>query len=172
VARDALSVYLNPANPIADLSLTELRGIFSGTIVDWGEVGGLAGPIVPVVRPPASGTAQFFRDHVLAGTGFAPTARVMPRTADVVEVVTSNSGAVGFGGLVQGSELVHARLDGVAPTAATVRDGSYPLARYLYFYATAPPTGAVKSFTDWCVSPAGQQVVAEVGFIPPWTAPG
>lgn len=171
VARDALSVYLNPENPVRALALDELRRIFAGAIADWRDLGGPSAAIIVVVRPPSSGTQQFFRDHVLQGAAFSPAARVARRTDDVARVVAQEPGAIGFGGLVFGAALTHAAIDGVAPTPASARDGSYPLARYLYFYATAPPRGATKVFTDWCVSPAGQAVVAEVGFIPLWPAP-
>jgi phosphate transport system substrate-binding protein len=168
LARDALSVYLHPDNPVRDLSLDELRRVFGGEVASWAALGGRDEPILAVVRPPTSGTHRFFREHVLGGEGFASVARVAARTADVVEAVGTTPGAIGFGGLVFGPGLVHARIDGVAPTAGAVRDGSYPLARYLYYYATAPPSGPTKAFTDWCVTPAGQAVVAETGFIPLW----
>jgi phosphate transport system substrate-binding protein len=125
--------------------------------------------VTVVVRPPTSGTYRFFRDHVLDGDDFAPSAVEVSRTRDVVEAVADSPAAIGFGGLVYGNELVHCRIDGVGPSVESVRDGTYPLARYLYFYSTEPPAGATKVFTDWAVSPAGQAVVTEVGFVPLWT---
>ncbi len=168
LARDALSVYLHPDNPVQSLTLDDLRQIFRGETTNWLPLGGRDEPIVAVVRPPTSGTHWFFRDHVLAGEDFPAAALVAARTVEVVGAVATSPGAVGFGGLVFGRGLVHARIDGVAPTVEAVRDGSYPLARYLYFYAAAPPQGAVREFTDWCIGPAGQAVVAEVGFVPLW----
>jgi phosphate transport system substrate-binding protein len=171
VARDALSVYLHPSNPVDDLSMNELRGLFAGSIVNWRAVGGRVEAVVPVVRPPSSGTYRFFRDHVLRDRGYTAGARTAVRTRDVEALVGQLPGGVGYGGLAFGRDLLHCRIDGVAPTAATVRDGSYPLARYLYFYAAQPPTGRVRDFTDWCIARRGQELVAAAGFIPLWIPP-
>lgn len=171
VARDALSVYLHPSNPVNDLTLGQLRGVFAGTITSWAAVAGAEAPVVPVVRPPSSGTYRFFRDHVLRGLAYASSARTAVRTSDVVRMVAGDPSAIGYGAIVYGRELTHCRLDGVAPSVQSVRDGSYPLARYLYYYAAEPPEGKVAAFTDWCVGPSGQAVVSEVGFVPLWALP-
>jgi phosphate transport system substrate-binding protein len=170
VARDALSVYLNPANPVRSLSLEDLRSIFTGVITDWSEAGGEARPIVVVIRPPSSGSHRFFRDHVLRGAAYAPSARTEVRTADVVAAVRSDAAAVGYGGLAQGPELIHCAVDDVEPTVENLRDGRYALARYLVFYSVAPPEGIVRDFVDWCLGPEGQTIVNEAGFIPLWSA--
>jgi phosphate transport system substrate-binding protein len=170
LARDALSVYLNPANPVRTLSLEDLRSIFTGAITDWSEAGGEARSIVVIIRPPSSGSHRFFRDHVLRGASFAPSARTEARTADVVEAVRADAAAVGYGGLAQGPELIHCAVDDVEPTVASVREGRYPLARYLVLYAVAPPEGDVGAFVEWCLGPQGQAIVEEVGFIPLWSA--
>jgi phosphate transport system substrate-binding protein len=172
VARDALSVYLHPSNAVEDLTMIELRDLFAGVVTDWSEVGGAEAAVVPVVRPPSSGPYRFFRDRVLGGLEYAPKASTAVRTADVVARVKDEPGAIGYGAIIYGRDLVHCRLDGVAPTIESVRDGSYPLARYLYLYAASPPTGAMRQFTDWCATPAGQQVVADVGFVRLWGPSG
>jgi phosphate transport system substrate-binding protein len=169
VARDALSVYLNPANPVRNLSLGDVRSIFSGAITDWSEVGGLSQPIVVVIRPPSSGSHRFFRDHVLRGGPYASSAMSRLRTADVVDAVQSDPAAVGYGGLAQGDDLVHCAIDGVDPNETNLREGRYALARYLVFYAAAPPEGNARAFVEWCLGPRGQEIVREVGFIPLWT---
>jgi phosphate transport system substrate-binding protein len=168
IARDALSVYLHPTNPIRDLSFDQLAMIFAGKVTRWSEVGGNDLPIEVVVRPPNSGTYRFFKDHVLKGQEYAAGATSAARTNDVVDLVAARPGAIGYGGLVYGQDLVHCRLGGIDPSPESVRNGSYPLARYLYFYATQPPAGRNKEFLDWCVSPAGQEVVADIGFVPLW----
>jgi phosphate transport system substrate-binding protein len=168
IARDALSVYLHPTNPVAELSLDELRSLFAGGIANWSELGGRDQEVVVVVRPPNSGTHRFFRDHVLKGDEYADGALTVSRTADVVRAVAGDPAAIGYGGIIFGEGLRHCRIGGVEPSSVTVRAGSYPLARYLYLYAAAPPRGWIKSFVDWCTAPEGQQVVQEVGFIPLW----
>jgi phosphate transport system substrate-binding protein len=168
IARDALSVYVNPSNTVRDLSLDQLRAIFSGRITRWSDVGGPDEPIVVVLRPPSSGTYRFFREHVLKDADYSPAAMAAIRTGDVVAAVRERPGAVGYGAVIHGTDLPRVRVEGVDASVENVRTGSYPLARYLYFYATAPPEGTNKQFLDWCVGPEGQAVVADVGFVPLW----
>jgi phosphate transport system substrate-binding protein len=168
IALDAIVIYLHPANSVRELSTDELRRIFLGEISSWQELGGEWVPIVPVVRPPHSGTQRFFRDHVLMGADASTEAVVLPRNEDVAAWVRDHPEAIGYGGMVFGRDLVHCALDGVAPDHSTVRDRSYPLSRYLYYYGVAPATGPVDEFLDWCLDEEGQRVAAEAGFIPLW----
>ncbi len=169
VAQDALSVLLNPANPVRDLTLLQLKGIFTGRIGTWVKVGGADRPIAVVTRPPNSGTFRVFQELVLDGEAYTARAASAPTTAAVAAVVRNDPAAVGYGGIAYGRDLVHCRIDGVAPAPAAVRDGSYPLARYLYLVTVRPPEEAAKAFVDWVVSPPGQRIVAEVGYIPLWS---
>jgi phosphate transport system substrate-binding protein len=168
VARDALSVVVHPSNTVRSLTLAQLAEVFSGRADDWSLVAGEVAPIETVVRPPSSGTHQFFRDHVLQGEAYSATARTAARPDDVISLVSLRPNAVGYGGLSHGAGVVQLRVDGVAATPETVRDGSYPLARYLYFYATRPPAGATKAFVDWCVGVRGQRVVETAGYVALW----
>jgi phosphate transport system substrate-binding protein len=171
VARDALSVFIHPANPIRDLDQDQLRALFTGESTNWSAVGGYEEQVVVVNRPPNSGTHRFFRDHVLRGTEYVADAVTVPRTVDVVSAVGAHPGAIGYGAVIFGTELPKVRIDGVEGSVDNVRDGSYPLGRYLYFYATAPPDGNNKLFLDWSLGPEGQAVVSEVGFVPLWMDP-
>jgi phosphate transport system substrate-binding protein len=168
VARDALSIYLNPENPVRDLTSAQLAAIFSGEITRWDAVGGPPDVVSVIIRPPSSGSHRFLRDHLLGAGSFAAGAAVVARTSDVVAAVEKSRGAVGFGGVAQGRHLTHCRIDGAEPSAADVRQGRYPLSRYLYFYAATPPSGAIRDFVDWCLGPVGQAVVEDVGFIALW----
>jgi phosphate transport system substrate-binding protein len=168
VARDALSVFVHPSNPIRDLDRGQLRALFSGAITRWSELGGADEQVVVVNRPPNSGTHRFFRDHVLRDAEYAPDAVTVSRTRDVVSAVEAHGGAIGYGAVIFGTELPKVRVDGVEASVANVRDGSYSLARYLYFYAVSPPDGNNKLFLDWCLGDDGQAVVSDVGFVPLW----
>lgn len=172
VAQDALSVYLNAANPVRDISLDQLRGLFSGSIRDWSLAGGPDLEVVVVVRPPTSGTHRFFRDHVLAGAPYTPESLTETTTRSVLGAVNRDRAAIGYGGIAFRLDgVVHASVNGVAPTIDNVRRGRYPLSRYLAFYTTEPPAGLARRFIDWCLGPEGQRVVAEVGYIPLWDRP-
>jgi len=167
-AQDALSVYVNRDNPVRGLTLAQVKAIFTRRITDWSEVGGRPEPIRVVVRLPSSGTHLFFRDVVLDGEPYTPYALPLPNTEAVVAEVAEERTAIGYGGLAYGAGVRHIAIDGVEPVAANVRAGRYPLSRYLALYTTAPPHGAVKRFVDWALSPDGQRVVAEVGYVPLW----
>lgn len=171
VAQDALSVFLNAANPVRDLSLDQLGGIFEGAITDWGEVGGNPGPVRVVVRPPSSGTHRFFRDHVLSGRPYVGGADSVPTTRAVLAEVAADPAAVGYGGVAYRLDgVVSVVVDGVEPTTENVGRGRYPLTRYLVFYTAAPPTGLTRRFIDWCLGAEGQQVAADVGYVPLWVS--
>jgi phosphate transport system substrate-binding protein len=169
IAEDALSVYLNRSNPVRDLSLDQLRAVFAGEARDWSEVGGDQGTIVVLIRPPASGTHRFFRDHVLHGGDYRTDARVLATTTEIVAAVAADPNAVGYGGVAYGPDLVHCAVDGVPPPGpATAGSRVYPLTRFLTLVAAAPPQGWARRFVDWCQGAEGQRVVAEVGYLPLW----
>jgi len=171
VARDALSVWVHPDNPIRDLSLDQLGGIFGGSLTSWSEVGGAERDITVVVRPPASGTFRFFRDRVLDGGAYSGRAVTAAATLDVVRRVAEDPTAIGYGGAAYGSDEVRVcAIDGAEPDSAIEGGGRYPLMRHLAFYTAAPPEGLARRFIDWCQSPAGQEVVAQVGYLPLWKA--
>lgn len=167
-AKDALSVYLHPANPLTDLTRDDLKRIFTGRVSDWSELGGPKLPVHVVNRQPNSGSYFFFRGHVLGDEEYGNAWATAPNTAAVVRAVSTDTGAIGYGGIAYGPELRHASIDGVAPTAEDVRSGAYPLARYLYLYAAGPLEGELRRFVDWILSDAGQRRVIEVGYIPLW----
>jgi phosphate transport system substrate-binding protein len=168
VAQDPLSVYLNPTNPVRDLSLDQLRRLFNGSTRSWSELGGDNVEVEVVLRPPSSGTYRYFRDHVLAGEGYSGQAVTVATTSDVVAAVKARPGGIGYGGVAYGEDVVHCAVEGVAPTAENVRDERYPLTRYLHLVTTEPPRGEVRRFIDWCQGRYGQQIVAEVGYLPLW----
>jgi hypothetical protein len=80
--------------------------------------------------------------------------------------VAQNPQAVGYGGIAYGADLVHCNINGVSPTEENVRNETYPIARYLYFYTIDKPQSMVKAFIDWVLSKEGQRVVKKVGYIP------
>lgn len=166
VARDALSVYLHPDNPVRVLTLDETRRIFTGEIEDWEGVGGTEAPIRVLNRNPASGTRHFFAQHVLLGDRYSRRAEVLPTTEAIVERVRRDPRAVGYGGIGYAEGIRTAAVDGVLPTPESVREGRYPIARYLFLYTALPPRGLVKELVDWVLGPRGQGVVEEVGYLP------
>jgi len=172
VAKDGLSVYVNDANPVTELSMAQLKDIYTGKVTDWKDVGGTPGKIIPYSRENSSGTYVFFKEHVLANADYTPRAQAMPGTAAVVNAVARDKASIGYGGAAysKGIKVVKVKKEpaspAVAPSDATIKDGSYPLSRPLFFYLRPKPSAAIKAFTDWVLSPEGQAIVVKVGYFP------
>jgi len=172
VARDGLAVYFNESNPMQKLSIEQLKAIYMGQVTNWKQVGGKDATIVLYGRENSSGTYVFFKDNVLGGRDFSPRVQTLPGTAAVVNAVSKDPNGIGYGGAAYAKGVKDcaiqkdAKSTAILPTAATVKDGSYPLWRHLYFYLRKKPEGDTKKFVDWVLSPAGQQLATQVGYFP------
>jgi phosphate transport system substrate-binding protein len=168
IAKDALNIYVNPNNPVKDLSINQLKDIYSGKTNNWAKLNGKDALIIPVVRNPNSGTYLYFMEHVLEGNEYTPNSVTEPTTKEIVKFVEDNENAIGYGGMGYKGNVVHAKINGVEPSENNVRNDTYPIIRYLHFFTTKTPGGAIKKFIDWVLSPSGQSVVRKSGFIPLW----
>lgn len=180
VAYDALAVYVSKDNPIDEISLDQLAQIFAegGTVTKWSQLGvkmpGVTDDeIVRVSRQSNSGTYEFFREHALAKKDFKLGSRDMNGSKEVVELVASTKTAIGYSGMGYATPSVKMlKLSAkkgepsVAPTAAAALDKTYPLARSLQVYTLGEPQGEIKKYIDWMLSPAGQKIVEESGYVP------
>ena len=172
VAKDGLSIYLNQANPIKELTLAQLRDIYTGTVTNWKQVGGDDAVIVLYGRENSSGTYTYFKDNVLMGKDYSARCQTLPGTAAVVNAVAKDPKGIGYGGaaFAAGVRDCGVKKDdksaAILPTAATVKDGSYPITRHLYFYTRIKPSGDTKKFVDWVLSESGQKLAVEVGYFP------
>lgn len=172
VAKDGLSVYLNDSNPLNELTMEQLKGIFTGKITNWKEVGGADVKIIPYSRENSSGTYVFFKEHVLENADYTPRAQNMPGTAAVVNAVAKEKFGIGYGGAAysKGIKVLKVKKDdkaaGIVPSDKTIKDGSYPLSRPLFFYTRAKPSADIKAFTDWVLGAEGQGIVTKVGYFP------
>lgn len=179
VARDAIAVIVNPNNPVSQLTLQQISDIYSGKISNWKEVGGEDRPIVRLSRETNSGTHVYFLENVLRlgkkgdKTLFATNTLLMPSSEGIIVEVRQNPNAIGYDGLGYVTPdlkviAVAKTAEGpfVAPSIVTVNDGSYPIARDLYMYTSNPPSGAIKDYLDFILTPEAQKIVAELGFVP------
>lgn len=172
VARDGLAVYVNAANPVSKLTIQQVQDIFTGKITNWKQVGGPDARIILYSRENNSGTYEFFKEHVLQGQDFSPTAQHMPGTAALVNAIAKDRWGIGYGGAAYAKnvkEVAIAEAPGkpyLLPTFENVVSGRYPISRFLYFYLRERPTGELKAFIDWVLSDDGQRVVSEVGYFP------
>jgi phosphate transport system substrate-binding protein len=168
VAKDALSIYLNPQNMVRDLSLKQLENIFTGKISNWQAVGGENAGINIITRSPNSGTYLYLQEHVLHGLPYTSKAQIKTSTNEVVRAVMNDIYAIGYGGTAYGEEVIHCRIEGIEPTVENVNNDTYPIVRYLYLYTIDTPDGEIKAFLDWVQDLPGQAIVARSGYIPLW----
>ena len=172
VARDGLSVYVNAANSVKELTMDQLRLIFTGKITNWKEVGGPDAKMIVYSRENSSGTYVFFKEHVLKNADYSQRAQSMPGTAAVVNAVSKEKNGIGYGGAAyaKGIRVLNIKKDdaspAVEPNLANVQSGSYPLSRPLFFYLRNKASGDIKAFIDWVLSAEGQEIVTKVGYFP------
>ena len=170
-AKDGLSVYLNKSNKISELTIEQIGAIFSGKITNWKELGGNDASIKLYGRESSSGTFDFFKEHVVK-TDFSPRCNTLPGTAAIVNAISRDINGIGYGGAAYAEGVKDCKVKkdantkGVYPTAATIKNKTYPISRYLYMYLRERPTGETKAFIDWILSPAGQKLVVETGYFP------
>lgn len=171
-AKDGLSVYLNDANPVKELTLDQIKKIYTGQIKNWHEVGGPNSKINVYGRENSSGTYVYFKDFVLSGQDYTASMQSLPGTAAVVNAVAKDKFAIGYGGAAYAKGIKYAKVKKDAnspayePSAETVKSGQYPITRFLYMYTKSKPTGAMKDYIDWILSSEGQKWVVKVGYFP------
>jgi phosphate transport system substrate-binding protein len=172
IAKDGLSVYLDEQNKVSELSIDQLKQIYTGKITNWKQVGGNDSKIIVYGRENSSGTYVYFKDNVLGGADYTPSMQSLPGTAAVVNAVSKDKNAIGFGGAAYAKGIKFAavkkddRSTGYLPTTENVKSGNYPITRFLYMYTRSRPTGEVKNFIDWVLSAEGQSIVSKVGYFP------
>jgi phosphate transport system substrate-binding protein len=171
IAKDGLCIYLNEKNTVKNISLNDLKNIFTGSITNWKQIGGSNESIKLIIRNPNSGTHLYFKEHVLGDNDYSKTAITVISTKKVIEEVSENKDAIGYGGVAFKHNLQIASINGVQPTEENIRKDIYPISRYLHFYTLNQPTGHIKDFIDWVLSPKGQNIVKQVGFIPLFELP-
>lgn len=181
VAYDALAVYSHPSNPIKGISVEELREIWAegGTITKWDQINPkVKGKIALFGRQNNSGTYDYFREHVCGKKDgkqreFRAGISEMNGSSEVVENVSKTKTGLGYSGMGYKTPSVNwlkiSNKKGepeVEPGIQAARSGKYPISRKLYIYTAGEPTGEIKAYIDWILSPAGQKIVEQEGFVP------
>ena len=170
-ARDGVTIFLNVANKVSELSLKQLSDIYLGKTKNWKEVGGADADIRLYGRENSSGTYTYFHDEVVKGD-YAATVQSLPGTAAVVNAVKKDVNGIGYGGAAYAVGVKHAKVkkDDSSPaydaTTETIGKGVYPITRFLYMYLRNRPAGETKKYIDWILGPEGQSIVTEIGYFP------
>ena len=167
IARDGLAIVVHSSNPINNLSVEQVRNMFSGHITNWQEVGGPDAPVRLIVREESSGTREAFMTLVMGeGIRVVRTAINQDSNGAIKELVKNDPYSIGFMslGLVT-DELKAIQVDGVDATVDAVVDGSYPLVRPFLFITKGPPSAQAQKFIDFVLSDHGQDILAREGLV-------
>lgn len=172
VAVDGLAVYIHESNPVRELTLGQLRGVYTGAITNWSQLGGADGRIILYGRENNSGTYVYFKEEVLNDADYHPMMQTLPGTAAVINAVAKDPRGIGYGGIAYAKGVKNALVKkdasspAVEPTMENVLSARYPISRFLYWYLAGKPTGELEAFALWVLSPEGQAVVENIGYYP------
>lgn len=177
VALDGIAIVVNPSNQINELTMEQLKKIFTGEYTNWKQLGGSDENIIVLSRESSSGTYMFFMEHVLNKQDYTKNARLLPATSGIIQSASEDIGAIGYAGLGYAADakgkvkIIPVKKDdkspAVMPSETTVKDGTYPVSRPLYLYTKANESygGKIKSFIDFCLSEEGQKIVVDNGYV-------
>jgi phosphate transport system substrate-binding protein len=168
IAYDCIVPVVHPSNKVENLTIAQLKDIYTGKITDWKDLGGEAGKIVVISRDSSSGTFEFWNEHVLNKERVFPGALLQASNGAVSQAVSKNKYAIGYVSLAyaQNKELKSLKVAGVAGSAATVLDKSYQVSRGLNLYTNGEPKGELADLMKFIMSPEGQKLVQEADYVP------
>ncbi|MHC1728797.1 MAG: phosphate ABC transporter substrate-binding protein [Syntrophobacteraceae bacterium] len=163
-AIDGVAVIVNKANPINDLTLEQLKAIYTGNMKQWTD----GKPILALTRATTSGTREVFQERVLGKAEFDPSLQIKHDKA-AIDTVSKAITAVAYtsvGELADSGTVKVVTVNKATPSPATLRDKSYPISRTLHFATKGEAKADIKPFLEFVVSDDGQKVVKKVGFVP------
>jgi phosphate transport system substrate-binding protein len=166
IARDGIAIIIYPDNPIINLTLPQVRDIYSGKITDWSQIGGKKSEIHVFTREDGSGTRSSFESLVMGKTEIMARAMVQDSNGAIRQLVGDDPYAIGFISLGLVDKTVKAvELDGVIPSREHVIDVTYNLSRTFLFLTLKEPTGLAKDFIDFTLSDKGKQILYDQGLV-------
>jgi len=166
IAMDGICVIVHPSNSVNALTMKQIKGIYTGAISNWSQVGGPDKKIVVISRDSSSGTFEAFGTLALNSAKVRPDALMQASNQAIASTVSRTEGAIGYVGLGYLTPEVKAiDVDGVKASKETVLNNKYALGRPLFMYTNGEPRDEVKEFIDYILSPDGQKMVEEQGFV-------
>ena len=166
IALDCIVPVINAANPVSDLSKTQLKHIFLGKITNWKEVGGNDAKIIVISRDSSSGTFGVWKKLIMDKERVVPSALTVPSNGGLVQAVSKTPGAIGYIALGYLNDTIKpVSVNGIPGNAKTTRNGTYALSRPLFMFTNSWPKGRTQDFLNFVLSPEGQKIVEEVGSI-------
>ena len=168
VALDGIAIIVNPQNPVKDLSLEQIAKIYTGEITNWKDVGGEDAEIVRIGREAGSGTRDGF-ESITETKDACQYRQELTSTGDVITTVSQNPNAIGYASLAAIKDSVKAlTVNGVAPTEATVKDGTYLVQRpfVLVTKEGAALSETAQKFFDFATSADAASIISAAGAVP------
>ena len=168
VALNGIAIIVNPQNPVKDLSLEQIAKIYTGEITNWKDVGGEDAEIVLIGREAGSGTRDGF-ESITETKDACQYRQELTSTGDVITTVSQNPNAIGYASLAAIKDSVKAlTVNGVAPTEATVKDGTYLVQRpfVLVTKEGAALSETAQKFFDFATSADAASIISAAGAVP------
>jgi len=168
VALDGLPILVHPSNAVKNLTVAQVREIFMGKITNWKQVGGPDLAIVSVSRDTNSGTYECFNELVMGGEKIGERTEYVGSNGAIRQRVQSTPAAIGYAGLAFVDDTVKAlSINGISASEATVRNGTYPIARPLFMFTDGyPKLGShLHRLVTLCLTEEGNSMIKETGFI-------
>ena len=168
LAYDGIAVIVNPENTVEDLTVEQIAAIYTGEITNWSEVGGIDAEIVLIGRDASSGTRSGF-EEIVGVEDACQYRQELTSNGDVLTTVASNPGAIGYASVATVKDTVKAlKVNGVAPTNDSVKDGSYAIQRpfVLVTKEGTALTETAQAFFDFITSEAAREVITAAGVVP------
>ena len=168
LALDGIAIIVNPQNPVKDLTLEQIAKIYTGEITNWKDVGGNDAEIVLIGREAGSGTRDGF-ESITKTKDACQYRQELTSTGDVITTVSQNPNAIGYASLAAIKDSVKAlTVNGVAPTEATVKDGTYLVQRpfVLVTKEGAALSETAQKFFDFATSADAASIISAAGAVP------
>jgi phosphate transport system substrate-binding protein len=166
IAYDGIAIIVHPSNPLTNLSVEQIKQIFTSKLTNWRDFGLPPREIDAINREEGSGTREAFEHLVMGKDEVSPAAMVQDSNGSVREIVAGDPNAIGYisAGLVD-HRVKSLSIEGVAPTPENIKNHSYKLRRRFLLVSREAPTGACKDFVDFILSPPGQQILEKEGLV-------
>ena len=167
LAYDGIAIIVHPDNPVSDLSIEQIAKLYTGEITNWKDVGGSDAEVVLIGREAASGTRDGF-ESITGTKDKCQYRQELTSTGDVITAVSQNPDAIGYASLAAIKDSVKAlSVDGVTPSEATVKDGSYQVQRPFVLVTVEGKTlsAAAQSFFDYATSADAADIIAKAGAV-------
>ena len=167
LAYDGIAIIVHPDNPVSDLSVEQIAKLYTGEITNWKDVGGNDAEVVLIGREAASGTRDGF-ESITGTKDKCQYRQELTSTGDVITAVSQNPDAIGYASLASIKDSVKAlNVDGVTPSEATVKDGSYKVQRpfVLVTMEGKELSPAAQAFFDYAISSDAASIIAKAGAV-------